>query len=273
MVKKILKNVEINRPLIHCITNYVTVNDCANAILAIQGSPIMSDGIREVEEMVGVCSALLVNMGTLNTQSVESMIIAGKAANRLNKPVIFDPVGVGATSFRREMVVRFLNEIKCSVIKGNVSEIKFLAGVSSHHCGVDVSKEDSVANRECLKEMVEIARRLAIRYESIIVVTGAVDLVVSRDRAVAISNGVEMMSQVTGTGCMLGAILATLVATGDESLMDEAVTAVMLMGIAGEIAFEKTSHLGSGSFRVALIDALSQISDAQVAVRGRYELF
>lgn len=170
-----LLKVKEKNPLIHHITNYVTVNDCANIVLAIGGSPVMADDEREVEEMVSIASSLVINIGTLNSRTVKSMLLAGKRANKLNIPVILDPVGVGATSYRTEVAKELIEEVHFSVIRGNLSEIKNIAGIKVVTKGVDTSE----VGDNCLKmeEKKEISQQLSKKLDSVIAITGEVDCV------------------------------------------------------------------------------------------------
>ena len=158
-MENILNKVFERHPIVHCITNYVTVNDVANVIIASGGSPIMSDDITEVEEIVNISDGLVINIGTLNKRTVESMILAGNVANKKGIPVIFDPVGAGASSFRNETVKRLLDEIEFSIIKGNSSEIKFMTGVSGKSRGVDVSFDDVISS-DNIEGFISIAKRI-----------------------------------------------------------------------------------------------------------------
>ena len=224
-------------PLVHAITNYVTVNDVANIILAIGGQPIMADDAQEVEEITSICQSLVINIGTLNARTVESMILAGKAANRLGHPVILDPVGLGASSLRQEAVKRLLQEVKFTVIRGNISEIKMLmhyqeemvreqpermlihhqedmhmrkvnevAVFNSTSRGVDASPVDQV-REDNLSETLAFMKAAASSLDAIVISTGAIDLIANAEQCYIIRNGHPMMARVTGTGCQLSGLL------------------------------------------------------------------
>lgn len=261
MFEKIMNNVKIQKPLVHCITNSVTMNDCANAILAVHGSPIMADEIKEVEDITSICQSLVINIGTLNERTVEAMIKAGQKANALNHPVILDPVGAGASSFRSETTFRLLDKIQFSVIRGNISEIKTVYQGIGTTKGVDADIND-IVNEENLDETIDFARELSQRTGAIIAITGAIDIIADANHATIIRNGCSNMSRITGTGCMLSAILGAYVAVNQDSMFDAVSCAVALMGYSGELAQQKVQQqdAGTGSLRVYLIDALSTMT-------------
>ncbi len=251
-------------PLVHNITNYVTVNDCANVLLAIGGSPIMADDIGEAGDIASIASALVLNMGTLNTRTVESMIDAGKRANQAGVPVVFDPVGAGASGLRNETAKRLLKEVRMSVIRGNLSEISFIAGLEVFTKGVDSAKEDEK------NDAAAIGKTAALTYGCTVAVTGAVDVITDGEKTVKIHNGHPMLSKVTGTGCMTSAITGAFAGVAEDSLT-AAAAGVACMGIAGEIAYNKAGALGTGSFRVSIIDALSRLDEKQMKEMARFE--
>jgi len=252
--KKLFENIRAKKPLIHHITNYVTANDCANITLAVGASPVMADDIAEVSDICAISSALLINMGTLNAHTIESMLTAGKTANRLNIPVVFDPVGVGASSLRNKTARKFLNEIKVSVLRGNISEIKFIAGLQSETKGVDAS------NRDLTDDTIPIAKNLSKKLDCVVAITGAVDIISNGEKNVSIKNGHKMLSNITGTGCMCSSLIASFCGASPKNIFESAITAISIMGIAGEIAFSKSGGNGNGSFRTALHDAVSKIN-------------
>ena len=201
-----LNNVRKNEPLVQCITNFVTVNDCANIILAAGGSPSMSQDIREVEESVCHSDALVCNMGAIDF--AESMILAGKKANSLGIPVVLDPVAAGGTSLRREVSKRLLNEVHFTAIRGNASEIRYLAGESSIGSGVDVALEDRITEQN-VYGIIEAANMLATRTGSIIAVSGPIDIITNGENTVLLRNGCATMARITGSGCMLTSLIGT----------------------------------------------------------------
>ncbi len=252
----LLNNLRDTKPLVHHITNYVTVNDCANITLAIGASPIMADDMMEVESITAISSALVLNIGTLNQRTVETMLAAGKKANELNIPIVLDPVGTGASAFRNETVKSLLEQIQFSVIRGNMSEIRFIAGLHATTKGVDVSEADSAQD---IQSSIEIAKTAAKQHHCVIAITGATDIVSDGNHTVCLENGHQMLSNITGTGCMCSSLIGSFC-----SMTDDYVTAttsgLLAMGIAGEIAFEKAGHLGTGSYRVSIIDEISMMN-------------
>ena len=268
MFEKLMENLRKNPPLVHNITNYVTVNDCANIVLAAGGSPLMADDTEEVEDIVSISSALYINVGTLNSRTVESMLKAGKKANKLGLPVVLDPVGMGASKLRNESVNRLVDEIQFSVIKGNMSEIKALNTSCKNSGGVDVQEKDLIED-ENIEESVEFAKKVARKFECVVVVTGAIDIVTDGHVASIVRNGHPMMSRITGTGCMSGSIIGTYCAANRGDIYGSTVMAVAAMGICGEIAYEKVERMseGTGSFRRYLIDAVS-LMDIQTLKEG-----
>ncbi|WP_296561694.1 hydroxyethylthiazole kinase [uncultured Acetobacterium sp.] len=268
MFKKILENVSNCPPLVHSITNYVTVNDCANIMLACGGAPIMADDINEVEEIISICNALVINIGTLNERTVAAMIKAGKKANRLGRPVILDPVGAGASTLRTSTVFKLLEEVQFSVIRGNVSEIKTIDQGSGTTKGVDADISDAV-NTDNLDQMIAFAKALSEKTGAVIAMTGAIDIVADSQKALVIRNGHPMMSLITGTGCMLTAVIGSYCGANPDHLLLATAAAVSCIGLCGELAFEKvqTNQAGTASFRTYLIDAVS-LMNAQTLEGG-----
>lgn len=259
-MKAILENVRNNVPLVHFITNYVTVNDVANMMLACGGSPIMSDEIEDVEDITSICNATVINIGTLNKNTIESMIAAGKKANALGHPVILDPVGAGASKLRTETTFRLLKEVEFAVIRGNISEIKTVYSGSGSTKGVDADVADVVTD-DNLAETVEFAKELSRTTGAVIAITGAIDVIADSKDAFAVRNGVAAMAKITGTGCMLDGVIAGYVAANRENATKAVTAAIAAEGLCGEIAAEKVEAEGSGtsSFRMHLIDAMSNL--------------
>lgn len=260
----LLNKIREDNPLIHNITNYVTVNDCANAVLAIGASPIMADDILEVEEIVSISSALVINIGTLNQRVINSMMKACKKANQLNIPVILDPVGAGASSLRNNTVKDILSQVKVDVIRGNLSEISFLAGQSVSTKGVDTSEEDEKNNA------IDIANLVARKYSCVVGITGIVDIVSDGSKFAKISNGNELLSRVTGTGCMTSALVGSFCGITEDYFI-ATILGIATMGIAGEIAFEKSGIIGTGSFRSSIIDAISTMNNSKFLERAKID--
>ena len=241
-------------PLVHCITNYVTVNDVANCILAIGASPIMADDIAEAADITSISKALVINMGTLNARTVESMVAAGKKANELGVPVVFDPVGAGASNFRNETAKRILENVKISILRGNLSEMSYLAGLEADE------KNDPVS----------VAKKTAAKYNCVAAITGAVDTITDGKRVARISNGHPYLSKVTGTGCMTTGLVGSFAGACDD-MYTAAVTGIASMGIAGEFAYENAGEMGSGSFHISIIDAISKMNSQVFAAKAKIE--
>lgn len=267
-VVELLNRLKNKKPLIHNITNYVTVNDCANILLAIGASPIMADDLREAEDITSIASALVINIGTLNERTIESMIASGKKANELNIPVVLDPVGAGASSFRNETTKRILEEIKISVLRGNMSEIKFIAGLECETKGVDASESDLKSDSD---EGIRVAESLAKRFNCTVAITGVCDIVSDGEKSVTIENGTKMLSNVTGTGCMTTALVGGYLGACEtkEDLFIAAISGIVSMGICGEIAEEKSGNIGLGSFHMAIIDAVSNLDEEVLLNRSK----
>lgn len=257
-----IKQLRKQKPLIHCITNKVTINDCANALLAVGASPIMADDEAEVEDITSVCQGLLINIGTLNQATIPSMLKAGKKANELQHPVLLDPVGIGASQLRYQTVKQLLQEVHFDVIRGNISEMKALMNMHTLSKGVDANEMDVITD-ENIDENIAWLQQLSIKTGAVIAVSGAIDVIVDEKRAMIIKNGCCEMSQITGTGCMLSAIMTAFCTTQPKHLLEACAYVTSLMGYCGELARQKMidNHLGTGSLRVYLMDYLSMIHD------------
>lgn len=273
MFKEMLENLRRQKPLIHNITNYVTVNDCANILLACGASPIMADDIDEVEEITSVCAGLNINIGTLNSSVIKSMYAAGKAADKLHHPIILDPVGAGASRLRTETARGLLKEIKFSVIRGNISEIKVLAEGSGSTRGVDASVADAVTE-DNLGDAVRFAKSFAEKTGAVIAITGAIDIVADKERAFCIRNGSPMMGSVTGTGCQLSAMAAAFAAANPQNILEAIAAAVSAMGLCGEIAFSRLTGLdGNASYRNYIIDAVYNLTGDELEKGAKAQFY
>lgn len=271
-MKSYLENVKKTSPLIHNITNYVTVNDCANIILACGASPIMADDKAEVEEITAICGGLNINIGTLNSRTVESMMLAGKKANELAHPIILDPVGAGASALRTDTAKRLLDEIRFTVIRGNISEIKALSGISASTQGVDANVEDRVTD-ENLENAVHFARTFAEKTGAVIAITGEIDIVSSAEKTYIIRNGHPMMAAITGTGCQLSALTAAYITANPDDVLGAAAAAVCAMGLAGELAYARLTEAdGNSSYRNYIIDAIYNMTSEQLEKGANYEV-
>lgn len=260
MFEKILANVKEKTPLVHNITNYVTVNDCANIALACGASPIMADDAKEVEEITSICQALVINIGTLNERTIPSMIKAGKRANEINHPVILDPVGAGASALRTETIFQLLEEVKFSVIRGNISEIKTVYAGSGSTKGVDADAGDAI-NENNIDLVINLAQALSQRTGAVIAITGATDIVASGEKVYIIKNGHPMMSKITGSGCMLTTLIGAFCGANGDQILDGTAAAVSGMGLCGELAYKKVVETdgGTSGFRTYLIDFMSKL--------------
>ncbi|MBC7765560.1 MAG: hydroxyethylthiazole kinase [Hyphomonadaceae bacterium] len=261
MFEKILENVQKNPPLVHSITNYVTVNDCANIILACGGSPIMADDLSEVAEITTICNSLVINIGTLNERTIQSMIIAGKRANALNHPVILDPVGAGASTLRTGTVEKLLKEVKFAVIRGNISEIKTVYQGSGTTQGVDADVNDAVTEKN-IHEVIAFAKALSAQTGAVIAITGATDIVANSEGAYILKNGHPLMSKITGTGCMLTTVIGSYCGANADAIFEATAAAVSVMGLCGELAHAKLENVNGGisTYRTFLIDCMSQMN-------------
>ena len=242
-----LRRLRETRPLVHQITNYVVMNETANATLALGALPVMAHAREEVEEMVRLAGALVLNIGTLSPPWIESMLAAGWAANEAGVPVVLDPVGAGATTFRTETAKRILDEVDVAVLRGNAGEVATLVGVDAEVRGVESIGAGGDPGM--------LARQAAARLGVIASVTGPTDHVSDGDVIVAIGNGHPLLASITGTGCMSSAITGCFLAVEKDRPLDAAVDALVAFGVAGE---DSARHAkGPGSFHVALYDSLA----------------
>lgn len=272
MLGEMLKNVREKCPLIHNITNYVTVNDCANILLACGGSPIMADDAEEAEEITALCGGLNLNIGTLNGRTIPAMQLAGKKANELGHPVVLDPVGAGASKLRTNTAKALLAEIRFTVLRGNISEIKALALGTGGARGVDADVADRVTKGN-LPQAVAFAKKFAKETGAVIAITGAIDIVADSERAYCIYNGHPMMSSITGTGCQLSAMTAAYVTANPEAPLEAAAAAVCAMGICGEKAHARlTREDGNASYRTYILDAVCNLTGEELESCAKYEI-
>lgn len=268
-IKTCLNNLKEKNPLIHCITNYVTVNDVANSLIAIGASPVMTDEPSESGEITAISNGLLINLGTLNLNTIKAMQNSIKIANSLNLPVVLDPVGVGASTLRNETAINLLKEYKFSIIKGNISEIKFLNGEKSIAKGVDASLKD--LNDDILNR-VNLAKELSTKTDAAIVITGKIDVVAFENEAYLLKNGSSLMGKFSGSGCILGGICAAFLASNTNPLKS-AIMGVLTECIAGELVRGKNvlSDMGSMKFKNGLIDEIYLIDDKKIQNLAKIE--
>lgn len=259
-------------PLIHNITNYVTVNDVANILLACGGSPIMSDEVEDVEDITSICNGLNINIGTLHKSSIEGMLRAGKKANDLHHPILLDPVGAGASKFRTETALKLMQELNLAVIRGNISEIKTLALGSGTTKGVDADVSDAVIE-ENLEQAIEFVKAFSKKTGTIIAVTGRIDLVTDGNRCYVIRNGRPEMGKITGTGCQLSGMMTAFITANPDEMLEAAAAAVCAMGLAGEIGWSRMqTGDGNATYRNRIIDAIYNMTGDILEKGANYEI-
>lgn len=252
---QIRQSVKSKKPLIHYITNQISINDCANMILAVGAKPIMAEHPLEVSEITAVSKSLGVNLGNITDNKIKSMLISGKTAYENKISQVIDLVGVGCSKLRLDYARKFISECHPNVIKGNMSEIKAIYGIKSSAKGIDVGACDIITEQN-FDENIKIIKRLSMETGSVVAATGVVDIISNGTYTYIISNGCEMLSMITGTGCMLTGIIASYISSGN--ILEGTVLAVALMGICGELS---QNVKGTGSFRNELIDNMFSISD------------
>ena len=260
-INETLSQIKEKNPLTHCITNSVTINDCANAVLAIGGSPFMAEDAEELEEVVTIADALVINIGKLSKEQINSMTVSAKAANETDTPIILDPVGVGVTELRNKTTMDLINNYNMAAIRGNITEIKSIAklvGVIDENNtakGVDVNIDD-IITEENLSANGEIIRELAEKLDTTILASGPIDILSDGKTTIAIDNGDDMMPLITGSGCMLSSIVGSCI--GGSTPLEGSLVAILAMNLAGEKARAKVDEKdeGTGSFRAYLIDYL-----------------
>ncbi len=270
---EILGDIRIECPLTHCITNVVTVRDCANAVLAVGGSPIMANEPEEANEVTSICNSLLVNIGTLTTSQVEAMKKSVQTAKDNNIPYVLDPVGIGISEIRNKTPIDLINIEKPVIIRGNLSEIKTIAmfyGIldeCSKVKGVDVADDDTITD-DNVEVQAQIVKNIAKKLETVIAASGKIDIISDGEDTYLIDNGVSMMSNITGSGCMLGALMANLSAITEPLIA--AISATIIMDISGEIALTRVqfNNRGTGSFGTYLIDELSLMDTETLVARN-----
>ncbi|WP_460264512.1 hydroxyethylthiazole kinase [Clostridium sporogenes] len=252
---QIRQSVKSKKPLIHYITNPISINDCANMILAVGAKPIMAEHPLEVSEITAVSKSLGVNLGNITDNKMKSMLISGKTAYENKISQVIDLVGVGCSKLRLDYARKFISECHPNVIKGNMSEIKAIYGIKSSAKGIDVGACDIITEQN-FDENIKMMKELSLKTGSIIVATGETDIITDGFNTYLITNGCEMLSMITGTGCMLTAIIATYISSHD--ILEGTILATILMGICGELS----QHVkGTGSFKTELIDSIFNISD------------
>lgn len=254
-----LQRLRDQRPLVHQITNFVVMNETANATLAIGALPVMAHAPEEVAEMAAVAGALVLNIGTLTLDWIESMLLAGRAAASAGVPIVLDPVGAGATRLRTDSARRILDEVPVTILRGNAAEVATLAGRSAAIRGVEAIGGSDDAG--------ELAAAAARALHCVVAVTGAVDAVSDGATTLRVANGSPMLATVTGTGCISSALTGCFAAVNRDQPLRAATEALVALGVAGEDA--AAGSTGPGSFHVALYDALYALSPQSLDARAR----
>jgi hydroxyethylthiazole kinase len=260
-IAELLTRIQERKPLIHHITNIVVANDTANITLAIGALPVMAPAEEEVEEMVGLASALVLNIGTLTEELIEAMLRAGKQANERGIPIILDPVGAGATRFRTQNALRLLSELHISVLRGNASEIGALVGIAGETRGVE--SISTGASPEV------IAHTATHELSCVVAITGPRDIIVHNERHAEVANGHPMLATITGSGCMSTSLIAAFMAVETDPWL-ATIAGLVAMGIAGEVAAPKSS--GPGTFRAQLLDAVAALTPEQLSSQQKVDM-
>ena len=276
-LKNSLENVRENNPLTHCITNSVTINDCANALLAIGGSPIMAEDEEEMEEVVEIADVLVINIGKLSKEQIKAMNVSAAHATKTNTPIVLDPVGAGISQLRNNTIKYLVENNNITAIRGNISEIKAIANIvgllntESAAKGVDVS-EDDIISRDNLEINGNLVKELAKKLDTVIIASGPLDIISNGETIVVLDNGDEMMPLITGSGCMLTSIVGSCVAVNDP--FEGSILASIAMSLAGEKARKQVDEndLGTGSFRTFLIDCLYKTNVESLINESKIEI-
>lgn len=256
-IVQLQKEIKEKNPIVFHITNSVTINDCANITLSAGASPLMSFCKEELEDILSFSSALVLNIGTMDYFMRDMVISAGVIANKLNIPVILDPVGVGASLSRKELVSKLLKEVKFAVIKGNSAEIKTLLGLDITKAGVD-SKEDFNDTKQI--------KNLALKLDTVIAMSGKVDIISDGQKVAKVKNGVEILAKVSGTGCMSASLIGSACGASSD-YFSSAVFAMCMMGISGELSLRQNPKIGNGSLKTALLDNIYNLSEKKFRKR------
>ncbi|PEY42303.1 hydroxyethylthiazole kinase [Bacillus cereus] len=261
-ITKVVETVREANPLVHNITNVVVTNFTANGLLALGVSPVMAYAKEEVAEMAGIAGALVLNMGTLRPEEVEAMLIAGKSANAHHVPVLFDPVGAGATSYRTEVARHIPSEVKLAMIRGNAAEIANVINEKWEIKGVDAGAGNG--------DVVGIAKQAADELDTVAVITGKEDVVTDGERTIIIRNGHPILTKVTGTGCLLTSVMGAFAAV-EKDYVKAAVAALTFYGVAAEIAASKTVEQGPGSFQIEFLNQLANTTANDIEQYGNIQ--
>lgn len=268
MLSEIMIQNRAVHPLVHCITNYVSANDCANLLLACGASPIMADDPDEASEITGAAAGLVLNLGTPNPRKLDAMFIAGRQANRLGRPIVLDPVGAGCSNLRLDAAKSLIGELRIAAIRGNAAEIAALVQGSASCCGVD---DDG---RRTFTDAAATAKWLARETGAVVILTGENDIVTDGARLFCVRNGHAMMHLVTGAGCQLTALVGAYVSSNPDKTLISALAAVCAMGLCGEIAYERLGPAdGNASYRNFIIDAVCRLEADALEKGAKYEAY
>lgn len=263
MLGEILERTRRNTPMVHCMVNLVTANDCANLALACGASPIMAEDLEEVEQVVSACDGLVLNLGTPSPRKIQALLLAGKTAKKLGKPVIFDPVGAGCSDFRKNAALEILTQ--ADIIRGNASEIRTLLQGTMAHRGVDAE--------EVAENPMELAKMLALKTGAVVVASGGVDIVTDGGISYRVRNGHPMMRSVTGTGCQMSVLIGAYAAANPDKPLLAALAGVCGFGLCGELAQRRLEPLdGNASYRNYIIDALYRLTGDALEEGAKYEI-
>jgi hydroxyethylthiazole kinase len=259
-IAKTIKTVREKTPLVQAVTNYVTINDCANILLCFGASPAMCEAKAEVEDFAGLISALYINIGTLTEEQKEAAILAARKASTLNKPIVLDPVACGAIPRKMDVIKELLETARISVIKGNTGEIKFLAGFAGKVRGVDSVDDGQGAVEACIS--------LARQYNTVVAATGETDIITDGERSCLIHNGTSMLTLITGAGCMAGALTAAAAGVSEDRFISST-AALMAMSMAGEMAAASLEKALPGTFRMRLFDYIYNLTEDDILEGGK----
>lgn len=265
MLGEILEKTRKRNPLVHCMANLVAANDCANLALASGASPIMAEDLEEVEQVTSACDGLVLNLGTPSPRKIQALLLAGKTAKKLGKPVIFDPVGAGCSDLRRNAAGEILCQVRPDIIRGNASEIRTLLLGTMAHRGVDAE--------EVAEEPLDLAKLLAQRTGAVVVISGDVDVVTDGAVSYRVRNGHPMMRSVTGTGCQMSVLIGAYAAANPEKTLLAALAGVCGFGLCGELAQRRMGPLdGNAGYRNYIIDALYRLTGDALEEGAKYEI-
>jgi hydroxyethylthiazole kinase len=246
-----LSKVRKANPLIHNITNIVVANFSANGLLALGASPFMADAHEEVVDIATMSGAVVLNIGTLNDYAIQSMVLAGQSANKHGVPLVLDPVGAGATAYRTSVTQRLVNEMQITALRGNVAEVANVIGESWSIKGVDAGEGEG--------DVVHLAETAARKLGCVVIITGKDDVITNGNTTYIASNGHPILTKVTGTGCLLSAVVGAFLAVSEGAWLEAAVEALSFYGVAAEIAAELTVDQGPGSFQIEFLNQLTQV--------------